>query len=82
MNHKELKEIFDLYTSHKKNWKESHKVIFENMTGNPKFDKVNQDDAEKAFETFIYFCGGAERQVISVRKIIISTKGYYHYIGA
>lgn len=77
----ELQEIFKLYTGHKQNWKESHTVIFENLTGNPKFDKDSQDDAEKAFETFIYFCGGAEKQIISASKIIISTKGYY-YIGA
>lgn len=82
MQHEEKLKLFRLVTGHKKNWKESHNIVHENLTGNSEFDKLIQEDAEKTFETLVYFCGGAEKQIISPNKIIITTKGYYHYIGA
>jgi len=82
MQHEEKANRFKLITGHMPNWKESISVEHENLTGNPNFDKLVQESAEKDFETFVYFCGGAERKVISPSKIIITTKGYYFYIGS
>ena len=77
----QLEETFKLYTTGK-NWKESHTVEFENLTGKSINNIFIEHDAQKVQQAFIHFTGGAEIQRISESKIIVSTKGYYHYIGA
>ncbi len=82
MNHKELKEIFDLYTSHKTNWKESHTVIFKDHVNTEETHNSMLDDANNVAEAFTYFCGGYEWNHTAENEIIVSTNGYYYYIGA
>lgn len=82
MQQEKLKQIFELYTSDKKNWKESHTVEFQNHTDSIKARNTIQSDAKNVEEAFIHFTGGAEVKNISPDHIIVSTKGYYHYIGA
>lgn len=38
--------------------------------------------AEKVSDAIIFFVGGAEVKEVCSNKFIVTSKGYYHYIGA
>jgi len=69
------------YWSHY-HWKNSHKVHYQELTGIMEaLDEMIQDVIH-LIAAFKFFCGGYELQINSLQDIVVSTKGYYHYIGA
>ena len=64
------------------NWKESTSVEIRDLTGLAgAMDRMIQSTVEY-IAAFAFFTGGVEIQVYSDNHFKISTKGYYHYIGA
>ena len=81
MSQKQLKETFDLYTSNSKNWKSAHKVIFTDHVNTEETHNHMLDSANNVAEAFRHFTGGYEWEATAENEIIVSTQGYYFYIG-
>ncbi len=82
-----LKIYFDDHQN-ESNWKMPTKTVFSDYTGNIQAIEGLIDRVIWTIAAYIFYTGGAE---INLRKLYIdqagseievSTKGYYHYIGA
>lgn len=74
-----LKETFDL-VNNPVNWKYPTSVVCEDFTRQAR--EQNWNSAIRYIAAFIFYTGGADFKVITPDRIVVSTKGYYHYIGA
>jgi len=81
-----LNITFD-FVSDPKNWKYPITKHFQDSTGIPKAIEGLIERVIEHIAAFIFFAGGVEIQIKKLTlspgtHIIVSTKGYYHYIGA
>ncbi len=79
--HKIINVSFNRYQN-QNNWKYPTTVNFQDYTGFFTALERLYSRAIRAIAAFIFFTGGVEVNVKGLDHIIISTKGYYHYIGA
>lgn len=74
-----LHEAFNL-VKNPINWKYPTSVTCQDYTGECRDHILNS--AIKYIAAYIFFTGGVEIVVKAKDHVVVSTKGYYHYIGA
>lgn len=80
--HDKLITAFDKVCGENESWKESFKVHLQDSTGFWTAMGELLSHAIRYAAAFIFFTGGCEIAVNNISDIEVSTKGYYHYIGA